>query len=946
MFKKTSIKKTKKFFILKNVFSVILFFSMWISFSQETPPIIQYGLKESGAGNQNWMISQDSQGKIYIANNKGLSEFNGTKWVLYPSPNESIIRSVKVIGEKIYMGTYMNFGYWENTENGILTYTSLSKKLNIDILEDEQFWNIIEYNEKVIFQSLSRLIIVEEASGEVQFLESGGTLLKSFKVDSQVFYQESGRGLFEIRSGKPYLVCQDEKLKNQVIIGLFKIKGDFLILTDKSGFFHLKGNRIFKWKIEGDASFKNYKLYSSMMLSDGSFALGTISNGLIWLDKFGKLILELNKEKGISNNTILSVFEDKSQNIWLGLDNGIDCVNANSPFLEFSDIFGKLGAVYTSKLHKDNFYLGTNHGLFVKKTNSSSGFSLIDGTEGQVWTLDVIDGQLLCGHDLGTFYIDSDTALQIADKPGTWVFKRHPTNVDVLLQGNYKGIFVLEKANNNWRIRNKLTGFDISSRFIEFVNDSLILVSHEYKGVFNLKIDSELTIVKEITFEESVKKGKNASLASFDSEIFYNNPDGIFRYDKQDFKFVKDIDLSTEISVSRYLSGKMINDDNGKFWMYSNNKIHYLFKDIFSEEFKFKSFYFEKNTANNVLGFEHVAKHTGSKYLLGTNRGYLLVDLAKIKKAKPIARFEKIRVTDKSNNLINLPLNQESTLNPEQNNIKFFISQFNYQKYDKVTYQYLLAGFDEDWRPWTTNAVLSLNNLPRGEYVLKARTRIRNEISKSITTKKIYILPPWYLSNRMYFIYFILFLVLIFLVNKIYVFYYKRQRNKLIEVNTRKLELIELGNQRELMKVRNEQLQNDIESKNREIAIATMSTLKRNEFLNKIKKDLTDMESLTKVGQLIKKINKNLKKNDDWQYFEDAFNNADKDFFKEIKAKHQELTNNDLKLCAFLRLNLSSKEIAPLLNISVHSVEIKRYRLRKKMNLSRETRIVDYIMTL
>ena len=946
MFKKNSIKKTKKFFILKNVFSVILFFSMWISFSQETPPIIKYGLKESGAGNQNWMISQDSLGKIYIANNKGLSEFNGTKWVLYPSPNESIIRSVKVIGEKIYTGTYMNFGYWENTENGILTYTSLSKKLNIDILEDEQFWNIIEYNEKVIFQSLSRLIIVEEASGEVQFLVSGGTLLKSFKVDSQVFYQESGRGLFEIRSGKPYLVCQDEKLKNQVIIGLFKIKGDFLILTDKSGFFHLKGNRIFKWKIEGDASFKNYKLYSSMMLSDGSFALGTISNGLIWLDKFGKLILELNKEKGISNNTILSVFEDKSQNIWLGLDNGIDCVNANSPFLEFSDIFGKLGAVYTSKLHEDNFYLGTNHGLFVKKTNSSSGFSLIDGTEGQVWTLDVIDGQLLCGHDLGTFYIDSDTALQIADKPGTWVFKRHPTNVDVLLQGNYKGIFVLEKANNNWRIRNKLTGFDISSRFIEFVNDSLILVSHEYKGVFNLKIDSELTIVKEITFEESVKKGKNASLASFDSEIFYNNPDGIFRYDKQDFKFIKDIDLSTEISVSRYLSGKMINDDNGKFWMYSNNKIHYLFKDIFSEEFKFKSFYFEKNTANNVLGFEHVAKHTGSKYLLGTNRGYLLVDLAKIKKAKPIARFEKIRVTDKSNNLINLPLNQESTLNPEQNNIKFFISQFNYQKYDKVTYQYLLAGFDEDWRPWTTNAVLSLNNLPRGEYVLKARTRIRNEISKSITTKKIYILPPWYLSNRMYFIYFILFLALIFLVNKIYVFYYKRQRNKLIEVNTRKLELIELGNQRELMKVRNEQLQNDIESKNREIAIATMSTLKRNEFLNKIKKDLTDMESLTKVGQLIKKINKNLKNNDDWQYFEDAFNNADKDFFKEIKAKHQELTNNDLKLCAFLRLNLSSKEIAPLLNISVHSVEIKRYRLRKKMNLSRETRIVDYIMTL
>ena len=149
----------------------------------------------------------------------------------------------------------MDFGYWENTENGILTYTSLSKRLDINILEDEQFWNIIDYNDKIIFQSLSRFIIIEEDSSEVQFLEAGGTLLKSFKVDNQIFYQVSGRGLIEIRSGKPYLLCQDERLKNQVIIGLFKIKGELLILTDKSGFFYLKGNKIVKWKIKGDFFF-------------------------------------------------------------------------------------------------------------------------------------------------------------------------------------------------------------------------------------------------------------------------------------------------------------------------------------------------------------------------------------------------------------------------------------------------------------------------------------------------------------------------------------------------------------------------------------------------------------------------------------------------------------------------------------------------------------------
>jgi len=109
---------------------------MWISFSQEIPPIKQYDIQQSGAGNQNWMISQDSQGKIYTANNKGLLEFNGSQWELNPSPNESIIRSVKVIGDRIYIGTYMDFGYWENTEIGNLKYTSLSNRLDINILED------------------------------------------------------------------------------------------------------------------------------------------------------------------------------------------------------------------------------------------------------------------------------------------------------------------------------------------------------------------------------------------------------------------------------------------------------------------------------------------------------------------------------------------------------------------------------------------------------------------------------------------------------------------------------------------------------------------------------------------------------------------------------------------------------------------------------------------
>jgi DNA-binding CsgD family transcriptional regulator len=149
------------------------------------------------------------------------------------------------------------------------------------------------------------------------------------------------------------------------------------------------------------------------------------------------------------------------------------------------------------------------------------------------------------------------------------------------------------------------------------------------------------------------------------------------------------------------------------------------------------------------------------------------------------------------------------------------------------------------------------------------------------------------------------------------------------------------------MQVKNEQLKQDIESKNRELAVSTMSLIKKNEFLNSIKEELQKSKPLQASSKkVIKIIDKNINNSDDWKIFEEAFNNADKDFLKKMKSKHNSLTPNDLRLSAYLRLNLSSKEIAPLFNISTKSVEVKRYRLRKKMDLPREIGLTDYILEI
>jgi len=177
-------------------------------------------------------------------------------------------------------------------------------------------------------------------------------------------------------------------------------------------------------------------------------------------------------------------------------------------------------------------------------------------------------------------------------------------------------------------------------------------------------------------------------------------------------------------------------------------------------------------------------------------------------------------------------------------------------------------------------------------------------------------------------------------------FYHKRQE-KLIAENKREMELTKAQNEKEIIKIKNEQLKEEFKSKSNELAASTLSIIKKNELLSKVKDQLlSNVEDKTTVRPIINIIDKSLNQNDDWELFKEAFNNADRKFLKKLKKAHPNLSPNDIRLCAYLRLNLSSKEIAPLLNISARSVEIKRYRLRKKMDLSHDDNLVNYILKL
>ena len=177
---------------------------------------------------------------------------------------------------------------------------------------------------------------------------------------------------------------------------------------------------------------------------------------------------------------------------------------------------------------------------------------------------------------------------------------------------------------------------------------------------------------------------------------------------------------------------------------------------------------------------------------------------------------------------------------------------------------------------------------------------------------------------------------------------FKRFRHeKTSEVIHRDQELKLVRHEKKEVEASNEKLRKDVLRKSKELAATTLMVVRKNELLAQIKNELRALEeSSNNVKPIIRLIDKNLNQTDDWELFKDAFNTTDRKFLKKLEKRHPNLSPNDIRLCAYLRLNLSSKEMAPLFNISVRSVEIKRYRLRKKMNLSHDENLVNYILKL
>jgi AraC family transcriptional regulator, chitin signaling transcriptional activator len=922
-----------------------LFFLHFFSLAQEIPPIINFSTEDYGAENQNWGVSQASNKFIYVANNKGLLEFNGADWQLYTTPNETIMRSVKCFENKIYTGSYMDFGFWKKNDLGFLEFTSIVESSNIKMLEDEQIWEITELDGWMIFKSLKRIYLYNLENKSHKIIDGAKYITKLSKVGNVIYYHDLGNGVFMIENGVPKLISDDSILTENIIVEIFNKDDKLFFLTQKKGFYFLENKILKKWNISTNELLSNKTVYSASVLKNKNIVLGTISNGLIKINEKGDLKYPITQGSGLSNNTVLSIFEDIDANIWLALDNGISAVNLKSPFKFFIKKENFWGTIYASIIYEDNLYLGTNQGLYYKRVNSKEPFRFVKNTQGQVWDLQEINNTLFCSHNSGTFIVKNNTASLIGNLEGAWGVKR--LNENTLIQGSYDGLYVLTKEDNSWKIRNKLKGFSNSSRYFILKDNYEIFVNHEYKGVFKLEIDKEYRTILKVVKDKSVEKGKHSSLIKYQNHLFYACKNGIYKYNEERGAFQLDSIYSKLIPKDNFLSAKLIYDkSNNQLWSFTKDDIRFFSPGKLSEKPDLNIIPIKGGLHTGASGYENIIHLQEKKYLIGTSDGYIVVDLNKVKEPNDFdINLNSILNNETDGPQRKVSLNESPVFKVHEKNIEFYYSVSNYNKTSSIKYQYKLDGISEKWSKLSNKNFVLFENLPSGNYTFKVRASIDNKLSENVAEYAFKISKAWYLSNTFFLIYLLVIVAILYVLHIVSKRYYKKQREDLLEKKQREIELKELESTQQIIKLNNDKLRSDIESKNRELATSTMSIIKKNEFLNSIKSELVT-KGKDGIDKVVKIIDKNLNNTDDWKMFQEAFNNADKKFLKKLKSKHSELTPNDLRLCAYLRLNLTSKEIAPLLNISPRSVEVKRYRLRKKMNLPHDANLTNYILEI
>lgn len=942
------------------------------------PEIINFTKKTYGSGNQNRAIGQDKRGLFYFANDDGLLVFDGTYWRTYPLPNGSIVRSLAVVDDRIYIGGQREIGYFFFDAKGALAYQSLRQLIPPTETEFTDVWRVIPFDNNIFFQSNKRIFWYHD--GKITAFKSSNWQFVGADR-GRLIAQEYDKGLVTFHDGKWFpLSSQYDFTKDRMAIRSITGfgPGRQLLTTMKTGVYLVSDGHVTRFETPSLTAISADIIQSATTLDTASTVITTRVGGYYVINNNGETLQHLAKQEGLQSNTVNAVFVDKEKNIWLGLNNGIDLVVYNSAINHINPNHDSKSPGYSAAIFNNHLYIGTGLGLYglpIRADNDLGGlsgdFTPVDNGKGLIWGLSVVNNQLLVGRGDGAFIVRDNRCEPLDTSTGFWFFQPLTSGQPSprVLAGTYNGINVYDYTARTFINHKTHTFFEAAKYTVISGND--IWVAHPYQGLYSISFNDTGAPVNHPYHDihNRLSAGHNYLFKIHDKIVLVTRK-GIFEYDRSIGDFKESTFLNKLFGTS-YIS-YLREDTQGNIWFIEDKRPGVV--DLSAPDNPVKIYFSELN--NSVLGNgeEFIYPINKNNVLISSEAGFYHINYEKYKETHRALRVWLRSITafyKKDSTLFGgylLPADSVSaadhydfrrSISYKWNSIHFEFSSLYLG--GAVEYKCRLAGYEREWSAWSKKTERSYTNLPAGDYVFEVSAHSINGHQSPVSRFSFTISPPWYNTIVARLVYIVLFIAVIW-------FFYKRQQRKYLIQHQRKLKKqrekfeeeqrrlqyqhqLEIEkSEKEIIRLKNIQLESEIQRGEAELASNTMNLLQKRELLNRIKDEIVQAQEEIEpekkakdIRRIIRIINEELVVDDDWERFSLHFDKVNNDFLRTLKDRFPHLTTTDLKLCAYLRLNLTTKAIAELLNLSIRGVESSRYRLRKKLSLSNEISLSDFL---
>ena len=917
------------------------------------------------AGTQTWAIQQDADDIMYFANNEGLLTFNGVTWEVFPLPNQTIVRSIAFgKNQRLYAGGQDELGYYTADKSGKLVFHSLLPLIDSLHRQFADIWNTVIFGDEVFFRSFSHIFRLHGKKITTYPAPLKWEYLGLYNNRLVAFDRQKGMVIFNSKGWDK--LDELNKLPAEAgITAVIPFGNSSLFSTLNKGLFRISDNGPVPFLLYGNQAIENEQYTCALPVEQGEWLLGTYNQGIFHMDSTGRVLETISIKNGLGNNNIKCLYKDKRGNVWAGLEEGIACINLNRQvkWLNPPPFNGSPGYAVTRA--GDKLIFALSNGIFEMPESKTGDYRTANAglkkmAGGLSWNVQNIQGNIFAGRDDGFFRLKPNNLEPVDPSAGFWTFQalNNDKNNLVFAGGNYHGVSLFRQQNGTITKVKDIVSLNTSSRFLEYEPDLNVLwVSHPYRGLYKIPLSAQT--IRLYHEKDGLPSALNNHIFKSSTGLLVATEKGIYEFQPLTDSF------KASSHFSRILPGISIRylkeDGAGNLWFVSGKKLGVV------EHATQKVYYFPELFRKINSGFEHIYPLDSNRVFIGGDQGFYLIDLNKYIKNKPqpVVFIRKVTTTYKKDSvlfggygLFNKPESQvKYRLSSKWNSFHFeFSAPFDGENLHDE-YSYRLRNFDEDWIKWSDKTQKDYTNIPPGDYVFEVKVRNNLLRESLVATYPFEIMYPWHQTVWAKLSFLILSMGILYaLLRKQRKRIQQKQEKKLLQERKmfeeqQKLQAyrhqLELEkSEKALMQLKNEKLES-------ELASSAMNIVQKQEFLlrirdeiNKLKKaENTNIET-TDLKKILRSITEEDRLDEEWDQFSLHFNKVHNNFLLNLRSKYPNLKAHDLKLCAYLRMNLSSKEMARLMSISLRGVEINRYRLRKKLQLKPKEDLYQFLLGL